>query len=120
MAAQPDLLRRASGSLRTQRALGNNPVSLPFPANSVYLLTLREAMKAALTDKQSYDAAFMSGLDFLSPSLSFLSILPASRMSQSVVSPFSLAMGPVDTGIRHSSHGGEWDMLAAITIHEAV
>ncbi|KAM7377405.1 hypothetical protein PAMA_013948 [Pampus argenteus] len=42
------------------------------------------------------------------------------RMSQSVVSPFSLAMGPVDTGIRHSSHWGERDMLAAITIHEAV
>lgn len=74
-------------------------------------------MKAALTDKQSYDAAFMSRLDF---SLSLLSILPPSRMSQSVVSPFSLAMGPVDTRIRHSSHGGERDMLAAITIHEAV
>lgn len=110
MAAQPDLLRRTRASLRTQRAPGNNPVSLPYPANSVYLLTLREAMKAALTDKQSYDAAFISGLDFF----------PPSRMSQSVVSPFSLAMGPVDTGIRHSSHGGEWDVLAAITIHEAV
>lgn len=123
MAARPDLLRRASASLCTQRAPGNNPVSLPFPANSVYLLTLREAMKAALTDKQSYDAAFMSGLDFslsLSLSPSHSSILPPSRMSQSVVSPFSLAMGPVDTGIRHSLHGGEWDMLAAITIHEAV
>lgn len=64
VAAQPDLMRRARASLRTQRAPGNNPVSLPYPANSVYLLTLREAMKAALTDKQSYDAAFISGLDF--------------------------------------------------------
>lgn len=62
-AAQADLLRRASASLRTQRAMGNNPVSLPFCANSVYLLALREAMKTALTDKQSYDAPFMSGLD---------------------------------------------------------
>lgn len=119
VAAQPDLLRRASAFLRSQRAPGNNPVSLPFPANSVYLLTLREAMKAALTDKQSYDVAFMSGLDFFL-SLSLLAFLPPSRMSQSVVSPFSLAMGPVDTGIRHSSHWGEWDMLVAITIHEAV
>lgn len=64
----------------------------------------------ALTDKQSYDAAFMSGPEF-SASLSLyshsLSILPPSRMSQSVVSPFSLAMGPVDTEIRHSSHWGK-------------
>ena len=73
MPAQPDLLRHANASLCTPKALGNNPVLLPFPANSVYLLTLREAMNAALTDKQSYDAAFMSGLGFfffLPPSLS--------------------------------------------------
>lgn len=93
VAAQPDLLRRASAFLRSQRAPGNNPVSLPFPANSVYLLTLREAMKAALTDKQSYDAAFMSGLDFFL-SLSLLAFLPPSRMSQSVVSPFFPSHGP--------------------------
>lgn len=75
-------------------------------------------MNAALTDKQSYDAAFMSGLHFFSLALSPFLLL--SRISQSVVSPFSLAMGPVDTGIRHFSHGGERNMLAAITIHEAV
>lgn len=73
----------------------------------------------ALTDKQSYDAAFMSGLDFCL-FLSLLASLPFSRISQSVVKPFfPLAMGPVDTRIRHFSHGGEWDKLAAITIHEA-
>lgn len=112
MAAQPDLLRHASASVHAQRAPGNNPVPLPLPANTVYLLTLGEAMKTALTDKQSYNAAFMSQLDF--------SLSSASRMSQSVVSPFSLAIGPVDTGIRQRSHEGEGDMLAAITIHEAV
>lgn len=71
VAARPDLLRRAGASRRAQRAPGTNPVSLPPPANSVYLLALREAMNAALTDKQSYDAAFMSGLFFL-----FFSSLP--------------------------------------------
>lgn len=125
-AAPPDLLRCASASSRTQRPVGNNPVSLPFPANTVYLLALREAVKTALTDKQSYDAPFMSGLDFffLPPSNSFPLNPPrppsSPTMSQSVVSRFSLAMGPVDTRIRHSSRRGEWDMLAAITIHEAV
>jgi len=95
VAAQPDLLRRAS----TQRAPGNNPVALPLPANTVYLLTLREAMKAALTYKQSHDDAFKSGLDFF---------LPAECLSQLSVLSFP-AMGLVDTRIRHSSHEGERD-----------
>lgn len=76
-------------------------------------------MNVALTDKQFYDAAFMSGLDFclfLSPyQSSFLQ-----NISVCCQAFFSLAMGPVDTRIRHFSHGGEWDKLAAITIHEAV
>ena len=123
--AQPDLLRQHLSA--PPKALGNNPLLLPLPANSVYLLTLREAMNAALTDKQSYDAAFMSGLNFfsffflfplLSPSLSSL-FSPFPWTSQSVVSLFSPAIRPVDTGIRHFSHGGVWDMLVAITIHEA-
>lgn len=44
-------------------------------------------MNVALTDKQSYDAAFMSGLDFCL-FLSLLASLPFSRISQSVVKPF--------------------------------
>lgn len=115
VAAQPDLLRRAGVSPRSllcpQRALGNNPVSLPFPVNSAYLLTLREAMKAALTDQQAYDTAFTSD-GFLSLSFSHslflqslsiltlsLSFFPATT-SQSVVSPFFFFFFP--------SHGPCW------------
>lgn len=91
-------------SLRTQRAPVNNPVSLPVAATRVYLLALREAMRAALTDKQSYDAAVMSGPDFSSL---FFPLLPAFQdVSVSCHSFLPPAVGPVDTEIRHSSHGG--------------
>lgn len=103
-AAQPDLLRRAWASLRTQRAPGTNPVSLPFPANSVYLLALREAMKAALTDKQSYDAAFMSGLAFFPPPPFFL---PPECLSQlSVLFPQPWALLTQESVTPHTGESG--------------
>ena len=51
-AAQPDSLRRASSSPRTQRAPGNNPVSLPFPCKQ-RLFTHSQGGNEGSSDRQT-------------------------------------------------------------------
>lgn len=119
VAAQPDLRRHANTSLCTLKAPGSNPVSLPFPCKQC-LFTRSQGGNECGSDWQTILwCSLHVRTGFLSLSLSPRQSSFLQNISVCCQAFFSLAMGPVDTRIRHFSHGGEWDKLAAITIHEA-